>query len=103
MNPRGGFSSSTTMVTRTASPAPDWVFTGWSGDVAGASLAVNVAMDRNKQVTARFVRTYSLSLRTDGGGMFEMDPPAGPYPDSSTVTLAASPASGWTVSYWLWD
>src|SRR5207249_1650206 len=76
---------------------------GWSGDVASADLTVSVAMDQSKQLTARFVRTYSLSLRTDGGGTFTMDPPAGPYPDSSMVTLAAAPASGWTFLYWLGD
>ena len=103
MNPPGGSYSSNTVVTLNASPAAGWVFDGWAGDATGTNLTVNVTMDRNEQVTARFVPTYSLSLEAAGGGTFTIAPPSGPYLSNSVVTITATSASGWVFLYWLGD
>ena len=103
LNPPGGSYPSNTVVTLTAGPGAGWVFDGWSGDAAGTNLAINVIMERNKQVSARFVPTYALSLSTAGGGTFNVYPPAGPYASNSVLSFSAAPASGWTFLYWLGD
>ncbi|MBI4320071.1 MAG: hypothetical protein HY675_16390 [Chloroflexi bacterium] len=39
-----------------ASPATGWAFNGWTGDVTGSSSSMTTTMDRNKTITAVFVR-----------------------------------------------
>ena len=43
-----------TTVALTATPAPGWLFCGWSGDASGGAPAVTVLMDGDKNVTATF-------------------------------------------------
>jgi len=54
-NPAAGVHAYTagTVVTVTATPAPDYVFTGWSGACTGTGSCV-VTMDSSKTVTANF-------------------------------------------------
>jgi uncharacterized repeat protein (TIGR02543 family) len=103
VNPPGGSYPSNTLVTLMANPDSDWVFNGWTGDATSTNLTVSLTMDRNKQVSAQFVPTYSLSLGTAGGGTFGLSPPSGPYPSNSIVTITATPASGRVFQYWLGD
>ncbi|MCL5877801.1 MAG: FG-GAP-like repeat-containing protein [Candidatus Bathyarchaeota archaeon] len=46
--------TSGTVVTLTADPADDYVFSGWSGAVTGTTNPTTVTMDANKTVTATF-------------------------------------------------
>jgi len=103
LNPLGGSYLSNTVVTLAASSMPGWAFDGWNGDVADTNMTVNTTMNRNKQVTARYVPVYSLSLSTAGGGTFTVDPSTGPYPSNSIVTVTAIPANGWSFLHWLGD
>jgi gliding motility-associated-like protein/uncharacterized repeat protein (TIGR02543 family) len=49
-----GTYSAGTNVTLIATPASGYIFTGWSGDIAGISASVTVTMNSNKSVTANF-------------------------------------------------
>jgi uncharacterized repeat protein (TIGR02543 family) len=51
-------------VTLTATAAPGYRFTGWSGDCSGSG-ACEVTMDSNKAVEASFVRQFQLTLLVD--------------------------------------
>jgi len=44
-----------TEVTLTATPAPGYNFSSWSGDASGSSVSTTVTMNTNKSVTANFV------------------------------------------------
>ncbi|MDR0331531.1 MAG: carbohydrate binding domain-containing protein [Chitinispirillales bacterium] len=45
------------VVTVTAVPNNGWAFVGWEGDAAGTAASAQIAMDKNKSVTAKFLPT----------------------------------------------
>ncbi|PYJ97692.1 MAG: hypothetical protein DME23_14170 [Verrucomicrobia bacterium] len=49
-------------VTLTAIPDPGFTFTGWSGDLAGATNPASVMMDRSKTVNAMFAMSTANAL-----------------------------------------
>ena len=49
------------------------------------------------------IPTYPVTATTRGGGTVAVAPPTGPYLSNSTVTVTATPASGWTFLQWLGD
>lgn len=51
---QGGYPAGT-VVTLTATPAPNWIFSAWSGDVSGSANPLQVTMNANKSITATFV------------------------------------------------
>jgi hypothetical protein len=102
LDPPGGSYSSNTVVHLAAAADSGWTFAGWSGDVSGNELTLNVTMTANKQVSARFVPLYDLSASTPGGGTIAVNA-FGPYPSNTVVTVTAVPSSGWTFLYWLGD
>jgi uncharacterized repeat protein (TIGR02543 family) len=42
-------------VTITATPAAGYRFDGWEGDITGTEPSIEITMDSNKSVTAKFV------------------------------------------------
>ena len=104
-----------TVVTLTATPGANSVFSNWSGACSGASPTCDVTMDLAKSVTATFtttvVPTRLLAVTTAGTGIGTVtSSPAGiacgadcsePYNLNTVVTLTATPSaasvfSGWT-------
>lgn len=103
VSPSGGTYDENTTVTLTATPASGWEFAGWSGDASGTSRTIQVFMDANKSVTAHFTETggttrFTLSVATSGNG--SVYPQGGTYDAGTTVTLYATPASGWEFAGW---
>ena len=94
-------------VTITASAATGWEFVRWEGDATGTSPSTTVTMDDDKTVTAVFeedtVPEYTLTIIVDGDGT--TDPAAGThdYDEGTTVTITATPASGWEFVRWEGD
>jgi hypothetical protein len=96
-------------VTLTATPSggSNWVFSGWSGACSGAGRCT-VTMAAAQSVTATFVQGYTLSVNVSGSGTV-ISSPAGVncpstcsdgYASNTSVTLTATPASGWSFSGW---
>ncbi len=56
LSPAGGVYNENTKVHLTATPAQDYEFTGWSGDLSGVSSLDSLTMDGNKTVTATFAQ-----------------------------------------------
>jgi len=91
-------------VTLTASPAAEWVFVGWSGDLSSPSSTLSVEMHRPLRLTASFApRTYTLTTLVAGEGTVATDPPGPAYHLDDVITLTATPAAGWTFSHWTGD
>jgi uncharacterized repeat protein (TIGR02543 family) len=55
-NPDNATYASGTVVTLTASPAVNWTFHLWSGDLTGAQNPINITMNANRTVTATFAK-----------------------------------------------
>jgi len=88
-----------------ATPAPNWRFSHWTGDVAAEYASNNplafVMPARAAALTAVFEEvTYQLEITKEGGGY--TDPLPGPhaYLHDTTVTVQAIPDPGWRFDRW---
>ena len=92
------------LVDITATPATNWDFVNWIGDVDNPSLpTTNVTMDTNQTVTANFTRVNSV-LRTLTNGSGSVTPEgSNAYPIGELVDLVATPAANWEFASWSGD
>jgi uncharacterized repeat protein (TIGR02543 family) len=86
-------------------PAPNWEFVNWTGDVANpVSANTTVTMDTDKAVTANLVRVGSiLQLSASGSGDVTPSPGIHTYPINEVVALSATPTNGWDFVGWTGD
>ena len=105
VSPGSGTYDVGTRVTLTASAASGYRFVSWSGDITDMSATTIVTMDRDKNVTANFIRQYTLSTSVNplGSGTINLDPPGGTYDSGTRVTVTASPASDYSFVSWSGD
>ena len=92
-----------------ASPAPGWVFGGWSGACTGTA-GCEVTLNAAKSVTATFLPQHSLSLALTGPGTVIVNPPndfcTGPgtcsrtYLAGTTVTLTVLVGENYVFDGW---
>ena len=101
--------ASGSIVQLTATAAPGWTFSSWSGSTDIASTSANpttITMNSNETVTATFIQngyTLSISVNPSGAGVpiVSVNPSIGDYyPSGTLVTLTAKAATGWTFSGW---
>ena len=86
-----------------ASPASEYVFSGWSGDASGTSESLSVVMSKDMNIRANFTRkTYSLTVATEGEGNVseKLISTKSDYESGAVVELTAIPAAGWSFSNW---
>jgi len=92
-----------TEVVLTATPAAGYQFSGWSGDASGSVNPLTVTMNSDKNVTANFtlipIVTYTLNVTAVNGTVAKNPNPA-TYNTGSTVTLTATPATGYRFTGW---
>lgn len=103
--PRGVYLDGT-VVTLNALPDSGWVFSSWSGDLAGNVNPETNTLDSDKAVTATFIELpkYTLTASITGSGTVALDPPDGVYYDGTLVTLTATPTdTGWVFKGWSGD
>lgn len=93
------------VVTLTATPAADWLFSHWDGDLTGGSSPANIEMSGARSVTAHFVAVplYNLSTSVSGQGTITLSPPGGSYQSNTVVAASATPAQGWAFASWSGD
>src|SRR5205085_1501193 len=91
-------------VTLTATPAPDWLFDGWTGDLVAGATPISVLMDRNKTIQAHF-RPNGLLLSTSvvGPGTIPGFAAATVLQPGVAVHLQAQPQGGATFVAWTGD
>ncbi len=89
-----------TVVTLTATPAAGYHFIGWTGDVTSSANPLDVTMDSSKTLTANFaINTYALSISVENGTVTK-SPDLPVYIHGTTVTLTATPATGYRFAGW---
>ncbi|MDZ7365706.1 MAG: InlB B-repeat-containing protein [candidate division KSB1 bacterium] len=107
LNPPGGTYSVGTVVTLTATPASGFQFSGWSGDLSGATNPAMITMDGNKTVTATFapLPKHRLAINLLGAGTVAANPSDSLllYHEGTVVTLTATPAAGFQFTGWSGD
>ncbi|MBI3930674.1 MAG: InlB B-repeat-containing protein, partial [Chloroflexi bacterium] len=103
VSPSSGTHDDGSTVTLTASPASGYRFDRWEGDVSGNVTAVVINMNSNKSITATFKKVYILTTSVNPAGSGSVLPSSGTYDDGTTVTLTASPASGYRFDQWSGD
>ncbi|MBF0099455.1 MAG: DUF1566 domain-containing protein [Desulfobacterales bacterium] len=102
-NPNKNTYSCNETVTLTAIPDTCYNFSSWSGDASGTSSSTTITMNSNKTVTANFSQqTYSLNVSASGGNVTK-SPNKTTYSCNETVTLTASPSSGYGFTSWSGD
>ena len=89
-----------TVVTLTATPAADFRFGGWSGDLSGSDNPATLTMNQNKTVTANFIRVVTVTANTIGTGTVTLNPAASFYDAGTNITVTATPAAGFRFSGW---
>ncbi len=81
-------------LTLTATPAEDWAFVGWSGDLTGSENPATLTLTGDASVTATFKWTGpELTIVKIGQGRVTQSPPP-PYKAGAVVTLTFSPSNG---------
>jgi len=88
----------------TATPAEEWNFIVWVGDVFGSDNPITLTIDENPSVTAYFTQNeYLLTVEIVGNGTVSRNPNQGNFHKGDEVTLTANPANGWTFAGWSGD
>jgi hypothetical protein len=89
------------LATFTAVPGTGYRFDSWSGDITDTGATVSLMMDKNKSITALFIRIFSLNTSVIGGGA--ISPAKGTYDVNTKITLTATPDPGYRFNKWLGD
>lgn len=95
-----------TSVILKATPKSEYVFTGWSGAIAGAENPKTVTVTQDMNVTANFeLRSYPLTVTVHGEGTvteravsFKSE-----YKSGTVVELTAEPSEHWKFDHWEGD
>ncbi len=95
-------------VSLTATPAANWEFVEWLGDITGTDNPVDVVLDSNMTVIASFRSTFtqfSLDITTAGKGsvMANPEPVIDTYDTATVVILTANADLGWEFAGWSGD
>ncbi len=96
------YDSNTTVKLR-AIPATGYHFTNWSGDLSDSTNPVNVTMNANRNVIAKFaINTYTLTVNATNGTVTK-NPNRATYDSNSVVMLKVIPTTGYFFIGWSGD
>lgn len=101
----GGTYNQNSEVTITATPAPGYAFSGWSGNATGSANPLTVTMTGDKTITANFTRiTFGLDVGVVGQGTVSKElissSKTEEYNQGSVVRLNASSEAPWLFIDW---
>jgi uncharacterized repeat protein (TIGR02543 family) len=89
-----------TTVNISAQPAPGYRFVGWSGDVSSTNTQISILMNNDKNITANFIRQYTLNVSVYPAFGGTVTPNGGLFDEGSEVTLTASAADNFAFECW---
>jgi hypothetical protein len=102
-SPTGSTYNGGTVVTLTATPNTGYQIDTWTGVDSNSGNTATVTMSSNKTVTVSFkiiaVTTYTL-VASSFGGNGTVSPTTGTYDSGTSVTLTATPNTGYQVDTW---
>jgi len=97
LSPSQTYYPSGTSVKVTATPATNYVFTGFSGGLTGTTNPQTFSVTGNTSITANFtVGTCTLTINQSGSGGSVTPSSGSTYPCGTQVQVTATPNSGWT-------
>lgn len=84
-----------------------WVFSKWEGDHSGTGSTATIMMDRDKYISALFIkREYPLTVNVEGEGTVNervVQQKTTDYESGTTVELTAVAGEGWVFTSWQGD
>ena len=86
--------------TVSATAAPGYVFTGWTGDAGGTENPLSILMNSAKAIGATFTRQYTLTTPTPPNGAITGMASSGKYLAGTMATLTAVPVTGYAFTGW---
>lgn len=91
-----------------ATPSDEYVLESWSGDASGNANTIVITMDKNKEVTANFIKKkYPLTIKIEGEGEVKQEVikqgTVTDYNSGTIVKLTAEPEEEWEFVRWRGD
>lgn len=100
LSPNGEKFQEGTKVTLTPKPGSEYTFLGWSGPDSSSVINNKIVMSKNIDITAKFdLNSYSISVSVNPANSGTITG-AGSYKSGLTVTLIATPATGYEFKNW---
>jgi uncharacterized repeat protein (TIGR02543 family) len=100
ISPASGTYDEGTNVILTATPVSGYRFDRWSGDVSDRVTPVTIPMNTDKNITANFIKVYTLTTSVSPAEGGSISPASGTFDEDSIVTLTAIPATGYVFDQW---
>jgi surface protein len=97
-----------TVIELIARPKEGWEFDSWSGDLTGKESPKTLKIDKEKNITATFIRkNLALNITIIGEGEIEQkivfNPNSKEYPFQTQIELIPKPKLGWRFEVWSGD
>jgi len=90
-------------VTVKANPDSNYRFDKWTGDASGSSNPMTLTIDKDKTITANFIKQFNLTITATSGGTTTPPPATYPYDLNSSVTVTAIPDLNYRFDKWTGD
>jgi hypothetical protein len=103
VSPGSGTYDEGTSIILNAIPASGYRFDRWSGDASDRVTPVTIAINADKNITANFIKVYTLTTSVSPADGGTVSPGSGTYDEGTSVTLAAIPATGYVFAHWSGD
>jgi len=88
------------LVSVTATPKTGYGFAGWSGASTDTDSIIYITMDSDKELTANFGPTHTLSFVPSSGGTISPNPNKDIYVKGESVTITATANHGYIFERW---
>ena len=100
VSPDGGTYDAGTAVKLTAKSNSKYRFVRWRGNASGSINPITINMNSDKNITAQFVKTYTLIVIADPSVGGSVSPDGGTYDAETSVTITANPSIGYKFAGW---